>query len=59
MRINLQLSRINRPSQIWVVLARVLAIAVALGVVDVLRGEVHAETLGRDFEFVGSVSVCL
>lgn len=57
LRVDLELAGVDRRAQARVVLARVLALAVALGVVDVLGRKVGAETLLGDLELAGGVAV--
>lgn len=55
--INLQLLRVDRPTQTRVILPGVLAVRVPLGIVDVLGREVAAQSLGRDLELLRHISV--
>lgn len=55
--VDLELARVDRGAQAGVVLAGVLALAVALGVVNVLGREVGTETLLGDLELAGGVTV--
>lgn len=57
LRIDLELSRVDGAAEAGVVLARILAFAIALGVVNVLSRKVAAETLLGDLEFFGGVPV--
>lgn len=57
LRVNLELLRVDRTTQTRVVLPRVLSIRVALRVVDVLCREIAPQSLGRNFEFLGHISV--
>lgn len=55
--VDLELTRVDRGAQAGVVLARVLTLAVALGVVNVLGREVGTKTLLGDLELAGGVTV--
>ena len=57
LRVDFEFPRVNRATQPGVVLAGVLAVSIAKGVVNVLFGPVDAKSLFGDFEFLSSISV--
>ena len=51
----MQITYVNWTTQVRVVFARVLAVAIAFRVVNMLSGQIDTKTLRSDFEFVGSI----
>src|SRR4051812_6174562 len=57
-RIDLQLPGVDGPAEALVILARVFAIGVAQGVVDVLLGTIDAQAFFSDFKLLSRIPVC-
>lgn len=56
--VTIEATYVNWPTQVRVVFARILALAIAFRVVDVLRRQVDTQALRGDFEFVGGIPMC-